>query len=76
MYLIGKYYKSIASKIIINRNFDFWEFHEKELGKVGARIHMGKLVKYMLIGLLGKMLNPLNTINDLFAKNKYNIDPP
>jgi glycosyltransferase involved in cell wall biosynthesis len=71
-----KYYNSLAAKIIINKNFNFWKFHEKELSKVGLQIHKIVLCKYMFIGVLRKLLNPMNTITDLFIKKKYEYDPP
>ena len=71
-----KYYKSISAKIIINRNFDFWNSHVEELKKVNEKIQIGKLIKYMTIGILDKLGNPKKCFEDVILKDKYKKFPP
>lgn len=55
------YYEFLGSKVFRNREKGFWEFHRKELGRLGYSLSLGKVAEAVLVEVLDLALNPLKT---------------
>lgn len=57
----NRYYKFLGSRVFRNREKGFWEYHRKELSRLGYSLSMGNVAKAVLVEVLDLALNPLNT---------------
>jgi len=70
--LIKDYYDYLGWKLFTQKDKRFWEFHEKELEKLGLKINPTKLCRSSICYLIDKMLNPKRTIEEIInRKNRH-----
>ena len=69
--IIKEYYAYLGWKLITQRKIDFWTFHEEAFKNVGLIINKHKLYWYAGIYCMKRILNPINTIQDILRKYIY-----
>ena len=63
-----RYYASLGSRVFRNREKGFWEYHRKELGRLGYTLSAGKVTTAVLVKVLDLALNPLDTSKRIARK--------
>ena len=67
--LMNEYYDYFGWKYFTQKKKEFWEFHEKELDKIGIKIKKLRILKHSIIYLFDNLLNPKKTIE--YIRKKY-----
>jgi glycosyltransferase involved in cell wall biosynthesis len=68
-----EYYAFLGAKVFHNSDERFWEFHQKELARLGYRLSYGAIAKSVAAALLNLALNPLKTSKRI-ARSVSDID--
>lgn len=58
---LAQYYRFLAAKFLHGSDGGFWEFHQRELTRLGLRLDYAKVAKPVLAELIDIVLNPLKT---------------
>lgn len=67
------YYAFLGSKVFRNREKGFWEYHQKELLRLGYSLKRGRIAKAMLMELLDLAMNPLSTTLRIATKIQHSL---
>ncbi len=70
------YYAFLGSKVFHKREKGFWEFHRKELGRLGYSLSMGRVAKAVFVKLIELALNPLDTSKRIVRKLAHSQENP
>lgn len=65
---VGQYYRFLGEKILHGSDAGFWEFHQRELSRLGLRLDYTRVAKPVLVELLDVALNPLQTSMRIIKK--------
>jgi len=63
-----KYYRFLGAKLLHGSDKGFWEFHRKELARMGYRLKYGGVIKPVLAEMLDLLFNPLKTSKKIAKK--------
>lgn len=63
-----RYYKFLGSRVFNNREERFWEYHRRELNRLGYSFSRWRVALAAIIELLEAALNPLTTVKNLVAR--------
>jgi glycosyltransferase involved in cell wall biosynthesis len=63
-----RYYRFLGSKVFRNKEKAFFEYHRKELGRLGYSMSTVEIAKAVLMELIELVFNPLMTSQRLFRK--------
>lgn len=63
-----QYCRFLGAKAIHDKDKGFWEFHRKELVRLGYRLNYAEMAKPVIAEMLDLMLNPLKTVQRIAKK--------
>jgi len=61
-----RYYKFLASSLFRKKEKWFWEWHRKEMARLGYTLSRARIAKEVLSQLIEQLLNPLNATRGLW----------
>jgi hypothetical protein len=66
---IANYYRFLGKNVFRRRGEEFWEYHKRQLQECGYPLDSIKLTKTLSRQIFGALLNPLHTIEGLWARS-------
>src|SRR4029079_2675776 len=65
------YYAFLGSMALRSNEEGFWEYHRKNMRRLGCSLSVGLIVKAAIIEVFAIALNPLDTLSKMFRKLSF-----